>query len=91
MLYCLTGFVYSPSRGYTGSFGECTMVKSLQLGQAFRLVLRTLPIAGVRLGVTLLLWLGFVLYTGAAGALVFFVGRAISWLGILLGIVALGG
>ena len=67
------------------------MVKSLQLGQAFRLVLRTLPIAGVRLGVTLLLWLGFVLYLGAAGALVFFIGRAISWLGILLGIVALGG
>ncbi len=67
------------------------MMRSLQLGQALRLVTRTLPIAGVRLGVTLLLWLAFIVYIGAVGALVFFVARAIPWLGIVLGVIGAGG
>jgi len=67
------------------------MSRSLQLAQAFRLVGRTLPIAGVRLAVTVLLWLAFVVYIGAVGALVFFVVGAIPWLGIVLGVIGAAG
>jgi hypothetical protein len=59
---------------------------SLQLGQAFRLVMRTLPIAGVRLGLNLLFWLGGLLYVGLIGALALFAGQAAAWLGIVLGV-----
>ncbi|MFO7696203.1 MAG: hypothetical protein R6X16_03500 [Anaerolineae bacterium] len=66
-------------------------LKSLQLGQAFRLVLRTLPIAGVRLGVSVAFWLGALLYVAAIGALAFFAGRTLVWPGVVIGVVGLGG
>lgn len=65
-------------------------LKSLQLGQAVRLVLRTLPIAGVRLGVTLAVWLGALLYLGAVAALAFLAARSFAWLGVVIGLIGLG-
>jgi hypothetical protein len=66
-------------------------LKSLQLGQALRLVVRTLPIAGVRLGLNLLFWLGGLLYVGGIGALALFAGQAATWLGVVLGVVGVVG
>ncbi|MHB1318110.1 MAG: hypothetical protein ACYCYF_05775 [Anaerolineae bacterium] len=65
-------------------------LKSLQLGQALRLVARTLPIAGVRLGVTLAFWLGALIYVGAVGALAFLAARVFAWLGVVIGLIGLG-
>jgi len=66
-------------------------LKSIHWGEAFRLVWRTLPIAGARLGVLVLFWLGTLIYFAAVGALAYFAAQAAPWLGIVLGVIGLGG
>lgn len=65
--------------------------QSLQLGQAFRLVVRTMPILLVRLGVSLVFWIVSLVYLGIAGGIAWLVGRAVPWLGVILFLVALVG
>ena len=64
---------------------------SLQLGRAFRLFLSTLPIALVRLGAYPAFWLVTIAYLTIAGGLAWLAGQAISWLGVVLFLAALGG
>ncbi len=64
-------------------------LNSLQLGTSFKLMLRTLPIIGVRLGASLLFWIGLVIYLAIAGWVAYLVGNAIQIVGIILFIVAL--
>ena len=66
-------------------------MKSLQLGQAFNLVMRTLPILLVRLGVNLLFWLVALIYLGITGGISYLVGQAVPAIGVILFLVALGG
>ncbi len=63
------------------------MARPLQLGQALRLVVRTLPVVGLRLVVLVLLWLAGLVYVGAVGVLVYFAARAVPGLGIALGVI----
>lgn len=65
-------------------------MKSLQLGAAFSLVMRTLPMLLVRLGVNLLFWLVALIYLGITGGISYLVGQAVSWLGVILLIASLG-
>jgi hypothetical protein len=65
--------------------------KSLQLGRAFGLVMRTLPIALVRLGVLLLFWLAALVYLAIVGGLAWLVSQAIPIAGIIVAIIGLGG
>jgi hypothetical protein len=66
-------------------------LRSLQLGRAFQLILKTLPISLVRLGAYMVFWLGTVVYLAITGGLAWLVGQAVSWLGVILFLVALGG
>jgi hypothetical protein len=66
-------------------------LKSLQLGRALNLVMRTLPIALVRLGALLLFWLASLLYLAIIGGLAWLVGQAIPIAGGILFLVGLGG
>ncbi len=66
-------------------------LKSLQLGRAFNLVLRTLPIALVRLGALLLFWLAALLYLAIVGGVAWLAGQAIPLVGVILFLVGLGG
>ncbi len=65
--------------------------KSLQLGRALNLVMRTLPIALVRLGVLLLFWLAAMVYLAIVGGLVWLVSQALPVAGVIVAIIGLGG
>jgi hypothetical protein len=62
---------------------------SLQLGTSLKLMMRTLPIMGLRLGASLLFWIGLIIYLVIAGGIAYLVGNAIQIVGIILFIVAL--
>src|SRR5258708_15056478 len=62
---------------------------SLQLGTSFQLMLRTLPIIGIRLGGNLLFWIALLIYLAFAGWIAYLVGNAIQIAGLILFIVAL--
>ena len=62
---------------------------SLQLGTAFNLLMRTLPIILVRLGVTIAFWLVALIYLGVTGGVAWLIGQAISIVGVILFIVAI--
>jgi len=64
---------------------------SLQLGQAFSLIMRTLPIAALRLGAYVAFWVVTLIYLGIVGGIAFLVGQAVPWLGVILFLVALVG
>jgi hypothetical protein len=66
-------------------------LKSLQLKQAMRLVMATLPIALVRLGTLLLFWLAAMLYLAIVGGIAWLVGQAIPLVGVILFLVGIGG
>jgi hypothetical protein len=66
-------------------------LSSLQLGQAFKLIMRTLPISLLRLGAYLVFWLITLVYLGIVGGLALLVGRAVPWLGVILFLVGLVG
>lgn len=51
--------------------------------------MRTLPIIGIRLGASLLFWLGLLIYLAIAGWVAYLVGNAIQIVGVILFIVAL--
>jgi len=62
---------------------------SLQLGTAFNLLMRTLPIILVRLGVTIAFWLVALIYLGVTGGVAWLIGQAISIVGVILFFVAI--
>ena len=64
-------------------------MKSLQLGLAFRLLLRTMPVLLVRLAANLVFWLVALVYLGITGGLSWLVGQAVPAVGVILFIVAL--
>src|SRR5258708_13397157 len=64
-------------------------LNSLQLGTSFKLMLRTLPMIGIRLGATLLFWIALLVYLAIAGWVAYLVGSAIQIAGVILFIVAL--
>jgi hypothetical protein len=64
-------------------------LNSIQLGTSFRLMLRTLPIIGIRLGANLLFWIALLIYLAIAGWVAYLVGNAIQIVGIILFIVAI--
>ncbi len=64
-------------------------LNSLQLGTSFKLMLRTLPIIGIRLGANLLFWIALIIYLAIAGWVAYLVGNAIQIVGVILFIVAL--
>ncbi len=65
------------------------MLDSLQLGTSFKLMLRTLPMIGIRLGANLLFWIALIIYLAIAGWVAYLVGNAIQIVGVILFIVAL--
>ncbi|MBM3187578.1 MAG: hypothetical protein FJZ90_02525 [Chloroflexi bacterium] len=66
-------------------------LKSLRIGEAFGLVMRTMPVLLVRLGVSLLFWVVSLVYLGIAGGIAWLVGQAVPFLGVILFIAALVG
>ncbi len=62
---------------------------SLQLGTAFNLLMRTMPIILVRLGVTIAFWLVALIYLGVTGGVAWLIGQAISIVGVILFFVAI--
>jgi hypothetical protein len=64
-------------------------LNSLQLGTSFKLMLRTLPIIGIRLGANLVFWIGLLIYLAIAGWVAYLAGNAIQIVGVILFIVAL--
>ncbi len=66
-------------------------LKSLQLKQAMSLVMRTLPIAMVRLGALLLFWLAAMLYLAIVGGISWLVSQAVPLIGVILFFVGIGG
>lgn len=66
-------------------------LNQLQLGAAFRLMMKTTPILLIRLGATLLFWLIAIVYFVIVGLVTWLVGQAIPLLGVILFIVALVG
>jgi hypothetical protein len=65
------------------------MLDSIQLGTAFKLTMRTLPIIGIRLGASILFWIGLLIYLAIVGWVAYLVGNAIQIVGVVLFIVAL--
>jgi hypothetical protein len=63
-------------------------MSQLQLGAAFRLMMKTMPILLVRLGATLAFWLVAILYFAVVGWVAWLVGQAVPLLGIILFIIA---
>jgi hypothetical protein len=66
-------------------------LSALQIGTAFQLMIKTLPILLVRLGVSILFWLAALLYLAIVGGISYLIGQAVDWLGFIVFIVALGG
>lgn len=66
-------------------------LKSLQLGQALNLVMRTLPIALVRLGALMLFWLVAIVYLAIIGGVAWLVGQAVPVVGVILFLIGIGG
>ena len=64
---------------------------SLQLNKAFNLMMRTLPLVGIRLGAMIAFWVVGLIYLVIAGGVAFLIGNAIPILGVILFIVALVG
>jgi len=64
-------------------------LNSFQLGSAFKLMLRTLPIIGIRLGANILFGLALLVYLAITGWVAYLVGNAIQIVGVILFIVAL--
>jgi hypothetical protein len=65
-------------------------IKSLQLGNAVKLLLRTTPILLTRLGVALLFWLVAAIYLALTLGLAFLLARVWTPLGVIFGLIALG-
>jgi hypothetical protein len=63
---------------------------SLQIGSAFRLMLRTLPIILVRLGASIVLWIVGLIYLVVVGGIAYLIGQAVAVLGVIVFLVAIG-
>ncbi len=61
------------------------------IGAAFNLLMRTLPIVGVRLGVMLLFWVAALIYLAITGGIALLIGQAVDWLGFIIFIIAVAG
>jgi len=64
-------------------------LSSLRLGQAFGLLMRTLPILLIRLGVTVAFWVVALIYLAIVGYVAFLIAQAVEFLGFIIFIVAL--
>lgn len=62
---------------------------ALKLGVAFKLMLRTMPILGVRLGVSILFWLAMLLYLAITGGVAYLIGQANETIGVIVFLVAI--
>ncbi|QPC83595.1 hypothetical protein G4Y79_04215 [Phototrophicus methaneseepsis] len=67
------------------------MFESLNLGKAFELTRRTMPIILVRLGASILFWLVAIIYFVIVGAVAALIGSAVEFLGVLVFIIGIGG
>lgn len=65
-------------------------LSSIQVGAAFRLMLRTLPIILIRLGVTIAFWVVALVYLAVVGAVAVLIGNASEIVGLIVFLVALG-
>jgi hypothetical protein len=63
----------------------------LQLGAAFRLMMKTTPILLIRLGATILFWVVAIIYFAIVGWVSWLVGQAVPLLGVILFILAFVG
>jgi hypothetical protein len=63
---------------------------SIQIGAAFRLMIRTLPIILIRLGVTIAFWVVALIYLAIVGAVAVLIGNASEIIGVIVFLVALG-
>ncbi len=66
-------------------------LESLQLGQAFKLVMQTRSILAIKLGAYILFWIAALIYLGITFAVASLVAQAIEIVGVILFIVALVG
>lgn len=69
------------------------MLKSLQIGTAFRLVTQTMPILAVRLAAYLVFWVVALAYFGVVVGLAWLLGQIagfLSWIVLILGLVGFG-
>lgn len=64
-------------------------LSSLQLNTSFKMMMRTLPIIGIRLGANLLFWIGLLIYLAITFWVSYLIGNAIQIVGIILFIVAI--
>lgn len=67
------------------------MPVKLYLGEAVGLILKTMPFIWIRLGTYALLGLGLAIYFAVAGGVAWLLGQALSFLGLLVFIVAIAG
>ena len=64
-------------------------LNSLQLGTSFKMMMRTLPIIGIRLGANLLFWAALLIYLAVVGWVAYLIGNAIQIVGVIIFIVAI--
>lgn len=65
--------------------------KSLKIGRAFKIVMKTLPVTLVRFGALMVFWLISIVYFAILGGLSWLVAQAVPFLGFVLFLVGLGG
>lgn len=66
-------------------------LESLNLGLAFRLTMKTLPIILVRLGANLAFWLVAIIYLAIVAGVAALIGQAIDWLGVIVFLIGVVG
>jgi len=65
-------------------------LKTIQIGNAIKLIVRTTPILLTRLGVAFIFWLAAAVYLALALGLAYLLARAWTPIGVIFGLVALG-
>jgi len=66
-------------------------LSKLQLGRAFGLIAKTMPILLIRMGAYLIFWVALSIYLGLTGGVAWLVGQAVSFLGVILFFAAIAG
>ncbi len=66
-------------------------LKSLQIGRAAGIVMKTLPISAVRLGALLVFWIIAIIYLAVVGGIAWLTGQAVPFIGVIIFIIGIGG
>lgn len=66
-------------------------LKSLKIGRAFNLVMKTLPITMVRLGALMVFWFVAIIYFAIVGGIAWLIGQAVPLIGIIVFLIGIGG